>query len=504
MLECGLTEAIRFMNISVLETARRAVYQKCAEGTPAFFIENFCMIEDRDADGILVPFALWPAQKDVLSSIEKNKLNIILKARQLGLSWLCLCYCLYKMLFTEGYSVIALSKNDDEAKELVRRMEVLIMHMPQLLRGKGAENWRGPIFVKTEHLIKIVFKDIESTFRAFPSGANTGRSFTASLLFLDEWAFQQFARNIWLATYPTINRPTGGKVLGISTIDRGTLFEDLFNNKNNNFNKLFLPWNADPRRTPEWYEQTKRDLGDNIMQEYPASTTEAFAIPGGAFFPELRAHVHCRPTGIIPPDWRKYVALDYGLDRLACLWICVDGQGREHVYRELCVSGLIASEAAHRIAEAGQGDKIYQYLAPPDLWNTDRHTGKSTYDIFAEYGIYLIKTSNDREHGWLDLKEHLAVHEVRNEINGEWEEEANLTIDESACPELWQCMIHIQKDKPKHSENYNPNDAAKEPHELTHAPDALRAFCAGRPRPSRGQPPKPAPKLKEQLKRKKR
>ena len=30
----------------------------------------------------------------------------------------------------------------------------------------------------------------------------------------------------------------------------------------------------------------------------------------------------------------------------------------------------------------------------------------------------------------------------------------------------------------------NPNDAAREPHELTHLPDSLRAFCAGRPIPA--------------------
>jgi phage terminase large subunit len=38
-------------------------------------------------------------------------------------------------------------------------------------------------------------------------------------------------------------------------------------------------------------------------------------------------------------------------------------------------------------------------------------------------------------------------------------------------------MKAIQKDEKK------PNDAANEPHELTHLPDSLRAFCAGRPLP---------------------
>jgi phage terminase large subunit len=38
----------------------------------------------------------------------------------------------------------------------------------------------------------------------------------------------------------------------------------------------------------------------------------------------------------------------------------------------------------------------------------------------------------------------------------------------------------------------NPNDVATEPHELTHAPDALRGFCSMRQSPSK-IPTKPDP-----------
>ena len=87
------------------------------------------------------------------------------------------------------------------------------------------------------------------------------------MLILDEWAFQTNAREIWLSTYPTINRPTGGKVIGLSTIERGTLFEELYT-ESNNFNKIFLPWNADPSEIAGTSAQ-KSDLGALVMQEYP-------------------------------------------------------------------------------------------------------------------------------------------------------------------------------------------------------------------------------------------
>ena len=48
---------------------------------------------------------------------------------------------------------------------------------------------------------------------------------------------------------------------------------------------------------------------------------------------------------------------------------------------------------------------------------------------------------------------------------------AKLTILEGCADELYRCLQKIQKDKKR------PNIYAKDPHELTHFPDALRSFC---------------------------
>ena len=106
-----------------------------------------------------------------------------------------------------------------------------------------------------------------------------GRSFTADLIVIDEWAFQQFAREIWASAFPVVNRPEGGRVIGLSTIKRGTLFEEIFTGRGNGFHKLFLPWSADPRRDKAWYRRTLAALGrDRTLQEYPASVEEALTV----------------------------------------------------------------------------------------------------------------------------------------------------------------------------------------------------------------------------------
>ncbi|WNX83924.1 hypothetical protein RWV98_15260 [Agathobaculum sp. NTUH-O15-33] len=447
-----------------MDTAERDALHRVREGEWAhcranahYFIETYCHIEDKDAAEIIQPFRLWPMQREALSEILSNRLTIILKARQLGITWLALSAALHELLFCEGHTCIALSRTEEEAKELVRRLwAVELKNMPELVREDGAANWGGPTYSHTVLSVTITFPSGQkSAFRAFASAGGAGRSFTANLLLLDEWAFQENAREIWLSAYPTINRPTGGRVLGLSTIERGTLFEELYT-EDNGFHKLFIPWYADPRRDAAWYEQTRRDLGDLIMQEYPATPEEALTIPGGAFFPEVKRHTHVRAA----PDmegWRRYVCIDYGLDMFSAHWVAVSPENRAAVYREFDAPDLTIGEAAAKLRELSAGERIEQMLAPPDLWSRSQESGKSRAAIFAEHGAVLTKTSNDLPAGCAAIKE--------------WLRDGGLTLCEGAAENLFRCLSRIQRDKAR------PNVYAKEPHALTHDVDSLRCFC---------------------------
>jgi len=450
-----------------LEKIRNDEFEYC-KNNKQYFIENYIYIEDVDNKaGILQKFKLWDKQKEVLHSIDKERLNIILKARQLGVTWLVLAYSMYLMLFNVGYLTIALSKTEEDAKELIRRLSVMLRKLEVFIKEdiKENEGWQGLKYRRTALSIEILHKEKSSMFKAFSSSKNAGRSFTANLLVLDEWAFQQFANEIWLSAYPTINRPTGGKVIGLSTIDRGTLFEELFV-EDNDFNKIFMPWNSDPRRTIEWYEKTKRDLGDLIMQEYPATIEEALTIPGGSFFPEFKQHIHITEDETISRD--IYYALDYGLDMLAVLGIAVV-KDKYKGFDEIHESGLVASEAAQLCYDRG----IRTSFAPPDLWNKNRHTGKSTAEIFEEHGVNLIQVNSSFEQGCVNIKEYLLPIEEKDEQTGLPYITSKLTFIKGKCPNLERCIVKIQKDKNK------PNVYAKQPHDLTHIVDALRYYSTG-------------------------
>jgi phage terminase large subunit len=191
----------------------------------------------------------------------------------------------------------------------------------------------------------------------------------------------------------------------------------------------------------------------------------------GQYFSEFKREIHVLRPFVLPAHWRRYVSLDYGQDMLACYWTAVDEREYAYVYKELYQSGLIVSEAA-AVIRAMTDEAVTAYFAPPDLWNRHADTGRSTAEIFAESGIYLSKVSNDRVQGWYNLKEWLKPH--RDE---QGRAAAHLRMFDN-CVNLIRTLPAIQFDAK------NPNDCSREPHELTHAPDSIRAFVSGRPLPT--------------------
>lgn len=429
-------------------------------GDPVYFIEEYGHIEDHGSAELIQPFKMWPKQKDAILSIHENKLNIILKARQLGITWLALSYAAWLMRCFSGRTVVALSRTEAEAKELIRRLAVIFRNMPELVQeeGNALMGWNGPVFSNSMLELKISYPDEpDSVCKAYPSSPGAGRSMTADLVVLDEWAFQQYAREIWASAFPTINRPGGGKVIGLSTIERGSLFEELWSANGNGFNKIFLPWYTDPSRDKAWYDTTYSAMGDLIKSEYPATPEEALEVPGGCFFPEV-SDLHIAKE--FPDKTRKYVCLDYGLDMFSCHWVAVDKNGNAVVYREYDSPNKTIGEACEIIKNMTSDEKIDNFLAPPDLWNREQVGGRSRAAIFQENGVPLTQTSNDLSSGCSAMKEWLKISEV-----------PKLRFLEGECPNLVRCLKKIQRDKLK------PNQYSKTPHDLTHDVDSLRCFC---------------------------
>lgn len=197
----------------------------------------------------------------------------------------------------------------------------------------------------------------------------------------------------------------------------------------------------------------------------------------GQYFNEFKRDIHVIEPFVIPSHWKKYIAMDYGLDMLAVLWIARDTEGNAYVYKEIHESNLIVSEACKRIKEINDNEEYEYIYAPRDLWNRRQETGKSVADIFYENGVMLTKTSVDRVDGWLATKEWIKVIESRDIETGEETKTSKLKVFRN-CNNLIKNLPQVQIDEK------NPNDVATQPHELTHICDALRYFCVNFTRPT--------------------
>jgi hypothetical protein len=219
---------------------------------------------------------LWPAQVEVLELLRANRLTCVLKARQLGLSWLVIGFSLWLMLFRPAATVLLFSKRDDEAVHLLSyRLRGMYQRLPAWLQcasvaKEAAHEWR---------------MSNGSAALAFPTTG--GRSYTATLAVVDEADFVPDLDFLLNAVKPTID--AGGRLVLVSTADKSqpeSAFKRLYwvgKAGASGWRSLFLPWSARPGRSPAWYAEQKADVlartgfMDDLWQEYPATDLEALA-----------------------------------------------------------------------------------------------------------------------------------------------------------------------------------------------------------------------------------
>ena len=215
-------------------------------------------------------------------------------------------------------------------------------------------------------------------------------------------------------------------------------------------------------RSSPAYVRMLSSLPENIRRAHRYGDWTALA---GTYFPELSAEQHVIAPFRIPAHWVRYRAFDYGLDMLACVWFAQDENGRSYMYRELSKPNLIVSDAAKLIRSYTlPREHITVTFAPPDMWSRQKDSGKTMAELFEASGVPVLRAANNRVQGWLQVKEALAVREDGRPA----------LLFMSNCTETVRCLEAILTD-----EN-NPNDCAREPHELTHLPDAVRYYCAAR------------------------
>lgn len=221
-------------------------YKRCMKD-PAYFCENYVKVIALDSG--LVPFRLYPYQKDMFNHFEENRFNVVLACRQSGKSISACAYLLWYALFHSEKTIAILANKGATAREMLSRITLMLENIPFFLQpGSKALN-KG----------SLEFSNNSRIIAAATSGSSI-RGMSVNLLYLDEFAFVERAAEFYTSTYPVVSSGKDTKVIITSTANGiGNQFHKIWEGAVQNINefKSFrVDWFDVPGRDEEWKKQT--------------------------------------------------------------------------------------------------------------------------------------------------------------------------------------------------------------------------------------------------------
>jgi len=214
---------------------------------PIYFVENYVKVISLD-DG-MVPFVLYPYQREMFKQFQDNRFNVVLACRQSGKSISACAYLLWYVLFNPEKTVAILANKGATAREMLNRITLMLENIPFFLQpGSKALN-KG----------SLEFSNNSRIIAAATSGSSI-RGMSVNLLYLDEFAFVERAAEFYTSTYPVISAGKDTKVIVTSTANGiGNQFHKIWEGsvqEINEFKSFRVDWWDVPGRDEKWKEQT--------------------------------------------------------------------------------------------------------------------------------------------------------------------------------------------------------------------------------------------------------
>lgn len=336
---------------------------------PEYFIHTYAKIT-HPMKG-LIPFHLYPFQEKLLEDFEDHRFNVILKARQLGISTITAAYVAWMMMFHREKNVLVIATKFNTAANLVKKVKAIIKNLPDWLRISRVDIDNRTSFVLSNG----------SQIKASSTSGDAGRSEALSLLVIDEAAHVEGLDELWMGLYPTLS--TGGRCIALSTPNGvGNWFHKIYSESENKANDFFptkLAWDVHPDRDLEWFEKETRNMSRReIAQELECN----FNMSGETVFASEDLEVYY--SMMKDPKYRT------GFDRNLWIW---DEREQESTYliaadvargdgKDYSVCHVIKLETMEIVAE-------YQGKCTPDIFS------RVLFDVGQEYGNGLMVVENN-------------------------------------------------------------------------------------------------------------
>lgn len=184
---------------------------------------------------------------------DRSPRRLIVKARQIGFSQIFALEAVHTALFESDSTILLVSRNQELAVNLLgycyNALSSLTGEIPALTKENESE---------------IGFAN-GSRIKSLPANRSTGRGFAAKHIYLDEYAYQAYAAEIYQSVSPAVGH--GGRItVGSTPAGRGNHFAALwFGLEGGDWSRHNVPWWQCPAYNPS--------------TEKPASEEACWALP---------------------------------------------------------------------------------------------------------------------------------------------------------------------------------------------------------------------------------
>ena len=221
-------------------------YKKCMDD-PVYFAQKYVKIISLDEG--LVPFELYPYQREMFNHFNDNRFSIVLACRQSGKSISSVVYLLWYACFHPEKTIAILANKGAVAREMLARITLALENLPFFLQpGCKALN-KG----------SIEFSNNSRIIAAATSGSSI-RGLSINLLFLDEFAFVENDAQFYTSTYPVVSAGKETQIIICSTANGvGNVYHKLWEGAvtdTNEFKPFRVDWWDVPGRDDKWKQTT--------------------------------------------------------------------------------------------------------------------------------------------------------------------------------------------------------------------------------------------------------
>lgn len=227
--------------------AMKAEIIRCGKD-PHYFINKYVRIQ-HPVRG-LIPFKTFDYQDQMIQDYLDHRFNVILKARQLGISEVTASYAAWLMLFHRNKNILVMATKAETAKNIIKKVKMALKKLPPFLQL--AE-------IITDNRLSIELAN-GSQIKAIASSDDAGRSEALSLLIIDEAAFVKNLEELWTGLLPTVT--AGGNIIMLSTPNGvGNLFHKVYTDAvhgDNEFHASKLMWWVHPERIKDLQDDEDR------------------------------------------------------------------------------------------------------------------------------------------------------------------------------------------------------------------------------------------------------